>query len=37
MGLKPATNAMGFSTGYYLTKTPGKFLTKEELATAKLT
>jgi hypothetical protein len=35
--LKPATNSMGFSTGYYLTKTPAKFLTKEESAEAKLT
>lgn len=35
--LKPATNAMGFGTGYYLTKTPSKFLTKEELESAKLT
>jgi hypothetical protein len=34
--LKPATNSMGFSTGYYLTKTPGKFLTDEEKQKAKL-
>jgi hypothetical protein len=35
--LKPATNSMGFSTGYYLTKTPAKFLTTEEQQKAKLT
>jgi hypothetical protein len=35
--LKPATNALGFGTGYYLTTTPSKFLTKEELEKAKLT
>lgn len=34
--LEPATNAMGFSTGYYVAKDPRQFLNSSELEQAKL-
>jgi hypothetical protein len=34
--LKPAANAMGFSTGYYLTDDPAKYLTEDEIKQAGL-